>query len=1090
MKKSLLTLLGLIMSFVMATNVMADDDYSKWPMVPSTDFFPLESGTYTTYSNNGGQGSTPRYETKNLNIGYIKDGSVATYKFYCLQQAYYNLTMGIKYYGEGTIEVVITDLTTDKVELTETVTVPNVSNYKATSFELKDALTKGPKQMQMTFKADHTGYITNYKDLTLTKRADVDTGAKKYNVSVTQNIAEAGAISQTPSGDQVDEGSLVRFTATPNFGYHFKQWNDASGKLVSADNPYSTTVNGDITLQAIYEKVNTYSLDINVVKGHSGMVTITPEGTMVGENRMYEEGTKVKLTAIENEAVSFSYWDDGSTNKELNIEMTENKTVTATFAAGDYIFMIDFSKGAGTVTSYNADLYSTGENNEASLYLRNFDTGALGERGYTVQEDNCARIWSTPVNYAYELKFNTQNFVDVKVKCNLWFSYNYWEKVQAQYSLDGTEWKNVGDQFTMSTTSTTHEWALPKEAEHQTAVMFRLLPDVTSPVIGTASDYRPMYISDIYVFGKEEAYDDGKAPAFTSSVPTDKGTNASATGRVVLTFDKKVYATDKFAATLNGNAISGSCTGTTAIFPYSALSYNTQYEFILAAGSVQDAAGNVLNSPVTITFTTMERKQPKMHKFDAIVAKDGTGDYTTVREALEAAPSNRTEPWIIFVKEGRYEEENVVSKPFISLIGEGRDKVIITYYGVSGGTPGDDMKQKAAELGLKYIGGGNEVFAVKADDFFAEGVTFENSYGYGIQNGPQAHAIKTYKDRAVFNKVEMRSYQDTWHTNTGIYDRAYIKDSWITGAVDFIYGKGDVYFDTDTLNINRDKGGYIVAPNHDASTKWGYVFMNTDITTTYTKNPADYSIWLGRPWHGNPKTVFIHTKMELTPYKLLWAEKMGGLPALWAVYDFTDKDGAPRSTESRLTYWALGPDGTFGPGEYDTKTDNGTYNDSGQLEYKWTKDAKNFLTADEVKEYTIANVLRGSDAWLPEQVVEATATPEATESNGIISWTAVPYAICYVVLKDGKAYDFTTETTYTPVEKGDFAVKAANEYGSLSDASKTVTVSVISGIDAPKVDTPASSLNATAEKYNVAGQRVNDNARGIVISAGKKSINK
>ena len=1085
MRKTITMLLAMMLTFAFGSSALAQD-YSNWPLVPSDDYLPLPSGSYSSYTSTGGQNTTPRYEDKNQNIGYIKDGSQATYKFYCLQDAYYDLAMAVHYYNPGTIEVIITDIATNTQELKEEVTVPSVTNYTASRMELQTPVKKGAKQMVLNFKSSQTGYVMNYRDLTLLKRADVETGATKYSVTTSLSIPEAGTIKQAPSGEKVEEGTMTQFTVVPNFGYKFVQWNDANGQMVSAENPYTMTVNSDVTLTAVMQQVNIYSLDVKTVNANDAMITITPDPQMVNGTMMYEEGTKVSLTASENEAVSFGYWSDGSTNKTLNLEIKENTTVTANYVAGDYLFAIDFSRGAGSVASYDADLYSTSENNEAQLYLRNFDTGVVGGRNFSVLEDNKARIWSTPVNYAFELKFNTENFVNLKVKCSVWYNYNYWEKVQGQYSLDGTNWVNVGDQITMSSTETPHEWTLPTACEHQKTVMFRLLPDVTSALVGTASDYRPMHISNIYVFGKEEAYNDGKAPQIVSTVPQNNGTGASATGRVVLTFDKKVYATDRFAATLNGNAIAGSCTGTTAIFPYSALNYNTQYELILAKGSVQDAAGNVLDEPVSVTFTTMERKQPTMRRYDAVVAKDGTGDYTTIGAALDAAPSNRTEPWLIFIKEGTYEEELNVTKPFMSLIGEGRDKVFITYYGVSGGTPGDDMKQKAEQLGIKYIAGGNEVFAVHANDFFAEGVTFENSYGYKINNGPQAHAIKTYKDRAVFNRVEMRSYQDTWHTNTGIADRAYIKDSWITGSVDFIYGKGDVYFDTDTLNINRDAGGYIVAPNHDASTKWGYVFMNTDITTTYTKNPADYQVWLGRPWHGNPKTVFIHTKMELTPYKLLWAEKMGGLPALWAVYDFTDKDGNPRSTESRLTYWALGPDGTFGPGEYDTKTSNNTYNDSGQLEYKWTKDAKNSLTADEVAQYTIANVLRGTDAWVPEQIVEATATPVVSQNAGVLSWSAVPYAISYVIFKDGKAYDFTTDTSYATTEIARYSVRAANEYGSLSAMSNTVTTDVISGIASATTAAPA----ATSKTYNLGGQRVTESAHGVVIKGGKKQLNR
>ena len=105
------------------------------------------------------------------------------------------------------------------------------------------------------------------------------------------------------------------------------------------------------------------------------------------------------------------------------------------------------------------------------------------------------------------------------------------------------------------------------------------------------------------------------------------------------------------------------------------------------------------------------------------------------------------------------------------------------------------------------------------------------------------------------------------------------------------------------LNINRPSGGYIVAPSHPAETRWGYVFNNTTITTDDVEDPSRYSVWFGRPWHNNPKTVFLHTQCEVSTNDSIWFDHMGGLPAIWAIYDMWNAKGNQMSTVSRKCYY-------------------------------------------------------------------------------------------------------------------------------------------------------------------------------------------
>ena len=165
---------------------------------------------------------------------------------------------------------------------------------------------------------------------------------------------------------------------------------------------------------------------------------------------------------------------------------------------------------------------------------------------------------------------------------------------------------------------------------------------------------------------------------------------------------------------------------------------------------------------------------------------------------------------------------------------------------------------------------------VNSNDCLFENITLENSYGHEKQEGPQALALNTTGDRTVFNNVAMLSYQDTWITPSTSSYRAYVRNSFIEGAVDFIYNSGDIFIDNTILYINRKSGGYIVAPSHGVDVKWGYVFNNCTITAPGV--PSETSVWLGRPWHNAPKTVFLNTRAEVTIPATGWYGDHGRTP--------------------------------------------------------------------------------------------------------------------------------------------------------------------------------------------------------------------
>ena len=873
-----------------------------------------------------------------------------------------------------------------------------------------------------------------------------------YTLSVGTADEAAGTVTVNPSGAEFDEGTVVTVSTTENFGYHFAGWTGNDNKVVSTENPYTFELTANTSLTATYTKNNVYALNMTLEGGaNQNLVQFSPEGNVVDGVHYYEEGTDVKLTALNNRILTFTNWEDNTTSMEREVKMDGEKNLTANFSCADYI--VGWDLYSDTPTQERAADYKAESDNAGLLSLRNAagQTSswlACGAQKGGQNGKYAARCWKKLTDkYYFELSFSTLGYSNVILSAAVGDDFNAHSIVNAEYSLDGTTYTKFGTYNLPARAWDSEEFALPAEAAGQQLVRVRFLPDYDSPLVGSTGDYDGLAVAEIFVLADKEIVDDKVAPKLLSSIPADNATGASANGSVILTFDEKVVAAENSEATLNGETLKPTVSGKTVVYQYSGLKYSTKYTFKLNAGMILDRSGNAF-SGTEINFTTMERKQPEARVYDAVVAQDGTGDYTTVQAAIDAAPANRVKPWLIFIKGGTYKEhvDLPASKPYLYFIGQDRTKVFISDNRLSGGPNALSVDKGAT-------------FVAHAANLYFEGLSFVNSYGVEKNDGPQALALNTENDRIAFNKVGMYSYQDTWITTSKSNYRHYVKDSFIEGAVDFIYNSGNVYFDNDTLNIVRKSGGYIVAPSHQKDVKWGYVFMNNVITAPGV--PTETDVWLGRPWHNFPKTVFINTKAEVTIPAKGWYETMGGLPVLWADYNTMDINGNPVDLSHRQdTYWYKDANGNRVEGK-----------------------AKNYLTDEEAAQYTVKNVMSGDDNWQPELLTEACDAPEPVVKDGRITWNAVPYAICYVITKNGKVEGFTTATSCDYVEGNTYEIQAANEFGGLSLAAKAKTPSAVNGIN-------AENEFKTETVYSADGVRRSNIEKGLNILKGSKSARK
>ncbi|AOW09762.1 pectin esterase [Flavobacterium gilvum] len=219
------------------------------------------------------------------------------------------------------------------------------------------------------------------------------------------------------------------------------------------------------------------------------------------------------------------------------------------------------------------------------------------------------------------------------------------------------------------------------------------------------------------------------------------------------------------------------------------------------------------------------------------VDQKGTGDFTTIQEAVNSAKSYPAKRITIFIKDGTYYEKVKVHawNTQISFIGESREKTILTY---------DDY------FGKINLGRNSTFYTptllVDGNDFFAKNITIKNT------SGPvgQAVAVSVNANRVQFSNCSFLGNQDTLYTS-GEGNKNYFKDCYIEGTTDFIFGDATALFENCTIHSKSDS--YATAASTQSGIAYGYVFKNCKLTADEKVTKA----YLGRPWRPFAKTVYI-----------------------------------------------------------------------------------------------------------------------------------------------------------------------------------------------------------------------------------------
>jgi len=223
------------------------------------------------------------------------------------------------------------------------------------------------------------------------------------------------------------------------------------------------------------------------------------------------------------------------------------------------------------------------------------------------------------------------------------------------------------------------------------------------------------------------------------------------------------------------------------------------------------------------------------------VAADGTGTYRTVQAAVDAVPANNGSRVTITIKAGTYREIVTIpsNKPYVTLQGAGSTAagvVIVNNHSSAGG----------------WGTSGSATVFVNGHDFAASNLTMSNDYG----EGSQAVAANVNADRSVFDNVRFLGNQDTLLVNN---NRLYVRNSYVEGTVDFIFGGATAVFHSSTIYEKRSSGGPITAANTDAAKTYGILFYKCTIT-----GAANNVTGLGRPWGAAAQVLYRESSLSAT----------------------------------------------------------------------------------------------------------------------------------------------------------------------------------------------------------------------------------
>ena len=247
------------------------------------------------------------------------------------------------------------------------------------------------------------------------------------------------------------------------------------------------------------------------------------------------------------------------------------------------------------------------------------------------------------------------------------------------------------------------------------------------------------------------------------------------------------------------------------------------------------------------------------------VARDGTGEFRNINEAIEVCRAFMEYHKVIFVKKGTYKEKLVIPQSLtnIEICGEDRDNTIITWDDHANipmafsNWPLAISQQPTANSQQPKLGTFRTfTLKIQGSKITLKNITVENN---AARLG-QAVALHTEGDQLTFINCRFLGHQDTIYTGNA-KTRLFFKDCYIEGTTDFIFGPSTAWFEG--CDIFCKANSYITAASTPQDVPFGYIFNNCRITC----DKGVDKVYLGRPWRDYGYTLFMNCELprEIRP---------------------------------------------------------------------------------------------------------------------------------------------------------------------------------------------------------------------------------
>ncbi|KAA6345130.1 Pectinesterase A [termite gut metagenome] len=298
--------------------------------------------------------------------------------------------------------------------------------------------------------------------------------------------------------------------------------------------------------------------------------------------------------------------------------------------------------------------------------------------------------------------------------------------------------------------------------------------------------------------------------------------------------------------------------------------------------------------------------------YDIVVDRNGEGDFTSIQEAIETVRAFDPKGTVtIFIRNGIYKEK--VALPTyvckVRIVGENRDKTIVTY----------DDHAKINNMGTFRT----YTFLIRGNDIVIENLTIENA----APPLAQAVALHLEGDRIVIRNCRLLGNQDTIYTGRE-NSRVYFENTYIEGTTDFIFGPSTCWFER--CDIHCKKESYITAASTPGNIPFGYIFNHCRLSSAEGVS----NVYLGRPWRAYAMTLFMNCFLPESIHPLGWHN-----------WDQEENEKTARYLE---------------------------YNNSGKgAETRQRVGWTTILSADEAAFYTLQNVMKGCDNWIPDNATRS-----------------------------------------------------------------------------------------------------------------------